>query len=337
MNNTALVSICIPTYNRANMVNRTIESALDQTYPHIEVIVVDDCSTDNTDEIVASFNDPRLKYVKNSRNLGQFQNCNLCLDIAKGKYIHILHSDDYIEPDFTRICVSFLEDHPEVSLTYSSAHFTCGDEKQEITNFPSDMIFNSPDGFRQILMQTLSIITPSVMARRDVYKEIGYFSPEYPYAADYYQWLRISRKYSIAYVRSAWINYRIGNHSESHNYLFRNPTGYLDLIKIYTRTVVELGDDSDEFTDELNFAFYQFIRTILSAGLTRSEQISAISPSFFYGIALSTISLVRARSMKEKLIKIKYILMIHFIGFCMSCSVTRQLIRPFLAHPQLGY
>jgi len=92
------VSICIPTFNRSGMVERAIESALSQTYHDLEVIVVDNASDDNTEDVVASYADPRLKFFKNPKNLGLFGNFNRCIELSRGDLIHILHSDDYIDP-----------------------------------------------------------------------------------------------------------------------------------------------------------------------------------------------------------------------------------------------
>ena len=117
-----LVSICIPTYNRAGMIGKAIESALGQTYRNIEVIVVDNASTDNTGVVVAGYSDQRFRYVKNDRNLGLFGNFNRCIELAKGKYLHILHSDDYIDPHFTEVCIDFFRKHPSVVMTSTNAY-----------------------------------------------------------------------------------------------------------------------------------------------------------------------------------------------------------------------
>lgn len=332
-----LVSICIPTYNRAGMAARAIDSALSQSYRNIEVLVVDNASQDNIESVIAGYNDSRLHFFKNTKNLGIFGNFNRCIELAQGKYLHILHSDDYIDPNFTETCVNFFESHPEVSLTYSSANFICENDRRDVTNFLENTIFKAPDGFRQILLQKISIVCPSVMVRREIYNEIGNFSLEYPYAADYYEWLKIARQYNIAYVRDAWINYRIGEHSETYTYLFKNPMGYLDIIKIYVRVILDLDTERDVFMQELNAGFYQFIKNLLSAGLTRSEQMSYMCPSFFYGIALSTHSLVKPITLKEKFKKLGYSALIHFAGFCMSFSLTRKIAKLFLAHRGFGY
>jgi len=90
-----LVSILIPTYNRANLLKRAIESALKQSYDNIEIIVSDNCSTDDTKEVVSKFMDNRIRYFRNERNLGPILNWRLSLKIAKGYLSVILSDDDY--------------------------------------------------------------------------------------------------------------------------------------------------------------------------------------------------------------------------------------------------
>lgn len=104
--NYPLVTIAIPTYNRADrFLKEAIESALSQTYPNLEIIVADNCSTDDTESIVRSYPDRRLKYVQHQKNIGGNNNFNYCLKKAKGAYFFLLHDDDLIDKDFIEACI----------------------------------------------------------------------------------------------------------------------------------------------------------------------------------------------------------------------------------------
>lgn len=108
--NNPLVSIGIPTYNRADgNLRKVIERALDQTYQNVEVIVSDNCSSDHTPEVVQSINDPRLRYFRQETNIGPHNNFNFCLNQAKGDYFLLFHDDDMIDRDFVEACISSLE------------------------------------------------------------------------------------------------------------------------------------------------------------------------------------------------------------------------------------
>ena len=104
-----LVSIIMPSYNTAQYITETIESILNQTYTNWELIIVDDCSTDNTDQVVKSFlSDGRIRYLKNEKNSGAAVSRNKALREAKGKWIAFLDSDDLWMPDKLMKQVSFM-------------------------------------------------------------------------------------------------------------------------------------------------------------------------------------------------------------------------------------
>jgi len=115
------VTIAIPTFNRENFVRGAIESALANPRDDIEVLVIDNCSTDRTVEVARSYSDPRLKVVQNPSNLGLFGNFNRCLELASGRYLCILCSDDRIRPGFLDAAVLAMDAHPNVGLLTTQA------------------------------------------------------------------------------------------------------------------------------------------------------------------------------------------------------------------------
>ena len=92
-----LVSVCVPAYNNADTIRATVESVLASDYRPIEVIVVDDCSTDDTYEVISGIEHPALYIYKNEKNLGMAGNWNRCLSLCKGKYVRLLCADDRID------------------------------------------------------------------------------------------------------------------------------------------------------------------------------------------------------------------------------------------------
>ena len=102
-----LVTIGIPTYNRAEgFLKKALQSAVEQTYKNLEIIVSDNCSTDHTKSLVNGFSDTRIRYVKHPRNIGANNNFNFCVDNAKGEYFLLLHDDDLIDPDLIETCMN---------------------------------------------------------------------------------------------------------------------------------------------------------------------------------------------------------------------------------------
>ena len=115
-----LVSIGIPTYNRANSyLKQSLQSAVNQTYTNIEIIVSDNCSSDDTESVVKSFNDPRIRYYRQKDNIGALDNRNFCLEQSQGEYFLLLFDDDLIDEDFISTCMGAVksDNKPGVILT----------------------------------------------------------------------------------------------------------------------------------------------------------------------------------------------------------------------------
>ena len=105
-----LVTIAIPTYNSANkFLMNSISSALAQTYSNLEIIVSDNCSPDDTSQLINNINDKRLRYIKQAQNIGANENFNYCLEKAKGDYILFLCDDDLVDSDFISVCMDSLD------------------------------------------------------------------------------------------------------------------------------------------------------------------------------------------------------------------------------------
>ena len=94
-----LVSIIMPSYNTAQYIAETIQSVINQTYQNWELIIVDDCSSDDTDIVVGKIKDPRIKYIKNQRNSGAAVSRNRALRMANGRWVAFLDSDDLLKPE----------------------------------------------------------------------------------------------------------------------------------------------------------------------------------------------------------------------------------------------
>lgn len=305
------VSICIPTHNRAQFIENAIESALNQTYSNIELIVVDNASTDNTESIVNKYTDPRLKYFKNDRNIGMYANFNRCLELANGKYIQLLHSDDYIDEDFIEKCVTFLESHENVYLTFTSARLFENDkiiDTYHVENSDNESIFYAPEGFIKLLCSGNFISCPSVILRSTVIDTIGPFSLEFPYAGDYYQWLKISRKHDIAHIKNTYLNSRIGEHTATYKSITDSSYGRFDVIRVPIKIFEELSNEERiKYRSALNQVFERRPKNEFLSAISLLDKDINISPYFLMGLALCSLSYIYSDSIKTKLIKVKYL------------------------------
>jgi len=147
--NNPIVSIIIPTYNRENYLAEAIQSVLCQTYPDFEIIVVDDCSTDNTAEVVKCFNDERLKYIQLEKNSGSSHIPRTTgFKAARGKYVALLDSDDYwTDPYKLQKQVDFLEANPDYSMVFHNAQIvnTIDLKDRKFLPLMDKTVFNTED------------------------------------------------------------------------------------------------------------------------------------------------------------------------------------------------
>ena len=114
------VSVVIPTYNRSWGLVRSVESVLSQSFADFEIIIVDDCSPDDTPEVVASIQDPRIRYFRQPQNVGVAENWGTGLRLAQGKFVSFLMDDDFYQPDFLANRVVHLESNPSRVVVFSS-------------------------------------------------------------------------------------------------------------------------------------------------------------------------------------------------------------------------
>jgi len=129
-----LVSILIPVFNRETLISETIESAINQTYENIEIIVVDNNSTDGTWEILKCYSqkDKRIKIYRNQENIGPVKNWRRCLEYAKGEYAKFLWSDDLIAPEFIEKTLPYLIDNPDVGFTFTGTEIFDEEDNKKV-------------------------------------------------------------------------------------------------------------------------------------------------------------------------------------------------------------
>lgn len=133
-----LCSVAIPVFNRRDLVRKALESALSQNVPGLEILVVDNCSTDGTWEVLKTYQDPRLRLIRNDENVGLFGNFNKCLALANGSYLRFLCSDDVLVPGCLENEIRIMNKHPEVVLLTTAGQFVDA-EGRALGNVADDM------------------------------------------------------------------------------------------------------------------------------------------------------------------------------------------------------
>ena len=120
-----LVSVCIPTFNNAAMLISAVRSSMRQTYQTLDIWIVDNCSADDTEQIVRGlmFEDPRVHYLRHAENIGMQRNFNACLEVARGEFVLVLCSDDILEENCIATLVNALKETPCAAFAASGRTF----------------------------------------------------------------------------------------------------------------------------------------------------------------------------------------------------------------------
>lgn len=195
-----LVSVCINAYNSADVIGETLESVLNQTYKNLQIIVVDDCSTDNTAEIVKSYDDDRIELYTLPKNFNISNANNECLHRAKGEYIAHIDSDDIWAEDKIEKQIKFLEENPQYGACFTHATlidktgriFASGELPESfLTLFDRENMTQA--GFvRRFYDHSNFLCHSSMVMRMSVYEKLGDHDLTLNKLHDYDYWIRMN-------------------------------------------------------------------------------------------------------------------------------------------------
>jgi len=211
----------MPVYNGDNYLNEAIESILNQTFSDFELLIIDDCSTDQSINQVKSYNDPRIKLFVNNKNMGQSKTLNEGLNLSKGRYIARMDQDDISMPERLERQSKFMKDNPNVDVVGTWLQLMGKyDEILELETKSEDIKMN--------LLTNENLAHPSVMIRKRVLEKYNFiYDTSYNVAQDYDLWVRMFDFCSFANIPEALIKYRMhdnqnSNIMEKHNHTETN-------------------------------------------------------------------------------------------------------------------
>ena len=233
------VSIVIPVYNGEETIKDTINSAINQTYDNVEVIVIDNKSTDNTVQIVNEFNNEKLILLQNSENLGMVGNWNECLKQAGGEYIHFLCADDCLKADCIQKKVEAIEKNDAVMVVSATEIVN---ENGEVVMLrrrcKKDTVFDGYKYAKKSLHRGNIFGEPSsVMFKKAIIEKTGLFATNLSYTTDWELWCRIAACGKLVYISEVLSEYRIS---------MGNTTGSLKLKRI-------MDDDTRMMNNLINY------------------------------------------------------------------------------------
>ncbi len=205
------VSVCIPTFNRSRFLRESIRSVLSQTFADFELIVVDNASTDGTPEVVSSFQDRRIRYIRHERNIGLQANLNECLRTGQCEFVIIFHDDDIMLRDLLGREFEVLKSASDVVLVHCAAQLV--DEEGEIYSVPGQKWPSLTQGLdfvrRYWGSRDCGVTAPSVMLRRSVALRLGGFKEDLNYSLDADLWQRMAFEGQVAFLDEVLLYNRI--------------------------------------------------------------------------------------------------------------------------------
>ena len=227
------VSIQMCTYNRAHYIEKAIQSVLSQSFTNWELLILDDASNDNTEEIVLKYlHDNRIKYFKNETNLGIASNRNKGLHNSTGEYIAVLDSDDYwIDNQKLEKQIDFLDTHKDYAIVGTNM-LVINEKGNEIKK--SNFKHTDKDIRRKMLLHD-QISQSTVLYRKKIALSLGGYDATYSVCDDYDLWLKIGKDNKIMVLQDYTIKYLEHSQGISKEKKLKASIEHLHIINKYKK------------------------------------------------------------------------------------------------------
>lgn len=208
-----LISVIIPTYNAEKTIGKTIASVLNQTYPHFEILIINDGSTDATLDVISHIPDPRIK-IFSYPNKGLSPSRNRGIQQASGDYIALLDADDLWTPDKLADQLHALEQHPDAAVAYSWTDYIDSQDQLLHQGFYTKANGNV---YLKLLLTNFLENGSNPLICKWALAEVGEFDCSLSNASDWEMWLRLAARYPFVCVAKRQVLYRVSSRSVSSN------------------------------------------------------------------------------------------------------------------------
>ena len=240
--NAPAITVLMPVYNAEKYLAEAIDSILNQSFDNFELLIINDGSTDNSEKIILSYSDNRIRYVKNEKNIRLIATLNKGIEVAKGKYIARMDADDVSLLNRLRVQFEFMESNPDVAL--------CGSWFELIGDRTG--IAKYVPGHNEIMMRMLyqcHFCHPSVVMRKSMIDTFEVkFDAAYIHAEDYEFFVRIGEKYKLANIQTALLKYRIhGKSVSAGNKTIQNNNSNLIKKRLFEKIGLVISEYDIEF------------------------------------------------------------------------------------------
>jgi glycosyltransferase involved in cell wall biosynthesis len=240
---TPKVSFVVPCYKLGHLLAECVHSILSQSYEDFEILIMDDCSPDNTPEVAKSFRDPRIRHVRNEPNLGHLRNYNKGIGLAKGEYVWLISADDSLRS--VRVLERFvylLESCPNVGYVFCPTMKVADGRELGVMKYSEvaarDTVLSGHKFLTQHLLNANIVPAPAAMARKRCYEQISLFPLDLRHAGDWYLWAAFALYSDVGFFAEPMVNRRFhpanmstGFYREATAEMFANNIGVLQQIR----------------------------------------------------------------------------------------------------------
>jgi hypothetical protein len=242
------VTFVVPCYNYGRFVGQAIESLLDQTFTALELIVVDDASTDDTPRVLERYAaDPRVTIIRHTQNMRHLRSYNEGLALARGEFMGLMSADDFcVRRDAVERQVACFDANPRVGYVASSYALTDQDGNIEWVKgrWEHDVVYDGFDEFSRLAFECY-VPHSGTLIRRECHAELGYYDLRLPHAGDWDMWLRIAARYDVAYLAEAMYAYRM-HPTNMHHAKFSPAETTNDHVLVMQKAFDNLPGDAPE-------------------------------------------------------------------------------------------
>ena len=222
MTESPAVTVCIPTYNRRELLAASLQSVRDQSLQNVEIIVSDNASTDDTGDYVRSLNDPRIRYDRLDQNIGLFGNLSRCLQLGSGRYRVMLPDDDLMLRGNLEAKVRYLDENPSAGLVHSAFRYLDHNARpvgptQHWSRLSETTLEPGESFIRRSLALGGIVCVSSVMLRSDLVAEEKFDADDGPYA-DIALWLRVAARSDVGFLMAPLSGYLVHASSASSGF-----------------------------------------------------------------------------------------------------------------------
>lgn len=233
---TDLVSAIIPNYNHGPYLRQRLDTVLAQTYPHLELIILDDCSTDDSRSIIESYRDhPRVSHIVfNEKNTGSpFKQWIKGIELASGSYIWIAESDDWCEPNFVSHVVEPLRRDERGVVSYCQSHLVSGNHIEWQSHYPKLLdCIEGTQFVNQFLFPSPAIFNASMAIwKKSCFPTLSSDFLAYRYSGDWLFWIELCSKGPV-YVTGSVLNYFRKHTADMSSGAFRSGLNFVEALQI---------------------------------------------------------------------------------------------------------